>query len=370
MNIDSIDLFHLAMPLKAPIAGFDTLQTVLVRMTSGSAVGWGETSPGNAPLAGGEWAAGVFACLRDWMAPAVAGKNITSGENLQESLARFRGNRFAKAGLDTAWWDLHAKQEGKPLHEVIGGNRKTIDVGLTFDEMESVDEFLANISDALKAGFARVKLKFRPGWDIRMVEAVSREFPVATLSVDCEGGLGIEHTEMLCRLDDFGLAMIEQPLPADDLVGHAMVRETISTPLCLDESITTFEQAEMALDLKSAQYINLKQGRVGGITPALAINEVCRGEGVGCWVAAVPQTTIGARAAMALATLENCTYPADHFPADKFFKQDVAEPLLPVLDKNEDGTQALRIHAWSEAGIGVEPDLQLVEKLCIDRATC
>ena len=175
--------------------------------------------------------------------------------------------------------------------------------------------------------------------------------------------------DILFRLDDFCLAMVEQPLPADDLVGHAMVSEAINTPLCLDESITTPGQAEMALDLKSAQYINLKQGRAGGITPAVAICHACKQEGVGCWVAAVPQTTIGARAAAALATLENCEQPADYFPAEKFFDEDLAEPLSPVLEKNEEGSERLLIHAWSEAGIGVEPDMQLLEKLCIGRAT-
>jgi len=366
MKINSLDLFHLAIPLRSGINGFDTLETVLVRMTSGSLAGWGEANPGNAPLAGGEWAAGAFVCRRDWMAPAVVRTEIDSGNHLQDRLARFRGNRFAKAGLDTAWWDMHAREQGKPLHKVIGGSRNSIEVGLTFDEMESTDEFISAIGNAQQAGYSRVKLKFRPAWDIRMLETVRREFPAATIHVDCEGGLGLEHMEMLCRLDDFFLAMVEQPLPADDLVGHAMVRETINTPICLDESITTPQQAEMALDLKSSQYVNLKQGRVGGLTPAMAINDACRGENVACWVAAMPQTTIGARAGMALATLDNCTYPADHFPAEKFFKEDVAEPLLPLPDL-EDGQ--MRITAWGEEGIGVEPDGKLLEKFCINRAT-
>lgn len=369
MKIDSIDLFHLSIPLRAPIAGFEALETVLVRMTSGSLAGWGETSPGNAPLAGGEWAAGVFACLKDWMAPEISGKEIESGENLQELLARFRGNRFAKSGLDTAWWDLHARQQEKPLHESIGGSRKSFELGATFDQMESIDEFLADIGQAIEAGFSRIKLKFRPGWDIRMVETVSREFPAAVLSVDCEGGLTVDQMDIICRLDDFCLAMVEQPLPADDLVGHAMVREAINTPVCLDESIATPEQAEMALDLKSTQLISLKQGRTGGITPALAVAELCRQEEVGCWAAATPQTTIGSRAAAALATLGNRELPADYFPAERFLRQDLAEPLSPVLEQTEEGKERLCIQVWNEPGIGVEPDMMLLEGFCINRTT-
>jgi len=369
MQIDSIEVFHVALPLRQPLQTplgrpLDALETVLVRMQSGDTAGWGEASPGNAPLAGEEWAAGVFACLRDWLAPAVKGAWIESGDQLAERLKPFRGNRFAKAALDTAWWDLSARRQGRPLHQLLDGRRDAVEVGLTFDRMDSIDDFHSALSEAFQAGFARVKLKFRPGWEVQMVDFVRKEFPLETLHVDVEGALTLDYMEMFCRLDDFSLAMIEQPLPPDDLVGHAMVQDTIRTPICLDEAITTPAQAEMALELKSCRYVNLKPGRVGGLTPAVAIHDACGRESVVCYVGAVPQSAIGARISLALAAKANCTYPADFFRCDQLLEQDLAEPLLPVRDQ-PDGK--MRVRLWSEPGLGVEPDPGLLAKFCINQ---
>lgn len=369
MRIDSIEMFHVALPLARPLstpAGpCDKLQTVLVRIDSGEAVGWGEASPGSAPVAGEEWAGGVFGCLRDWLAPAVVGRAVDSGAALQELLDGFRGNRFAKAALDTAWWDLQARLAGKPLHEMLAGQREAVEVGVGFDQMESIDEFFRVIAAAFEAGYKRVELKMRPGWDINMLNAVRHEFPAEDIHADVEGALRLQQMDILHRLDDFMLTMVEQPLAADDLVGHAMVQETIRTPICLDESITTLEQAEMAIELKSAQYVNVKPGRVGGLTPAIQIHDACRDANIPCWVGAMPQSAIGARAGIALATKENFRYPADFFPPGETIEQDLAEPLAPVRDGAE-GT--LRVPLWSEPGIGVEPDAKLLEQFSLARA--
>jgi len=369
MQIDSLELFHVALPLRQPLrtslGPCEKLETVLAAMHGVGAVGWGEASPGNAPLMGGQWAAGVFAVLRDWLAPAVVGANIDSGSDLGRRLAPFRGNQFAKAALDTAWWDLHSRLQNRPLHQVLGGKRDAVEVGPTFDQMESIDTFHAALAAAVEAGFARVKLKFRPGWDVRMVDFVRKEFPTLTIHIDCEGTLGLQHMEMLYRLDDFALAMIEQPLPADDLVGHAMVQESIRTPICLDEGIASPAQAEMALELHSCKYVNLKQGRVGGLTAALTIHDLCHENCTPCWVGAAPQSTIGARIGFALAAKENCTYPADYFPSDQVLAEDLAEPLLPAKDQT-DGLQRVRL--WSGPGIGVEPSRAVLERLSIARA--
>jgi O-succinylbenzoate synthase len=317
-------------------------------------------------LAGPEWAAGVLAVLHDWLAPAVVGQSFSAGSELSERLAAFRGNQYAKAALDAAWWDLDARLRECPLHQLLGGTRDAIDVGPTFDRMESIDEFLSQITAAIAAGFDRLKLKFRPGWDVRMVDFVRKECPVQTLLIDCEGGLGLQHMEMLYRLEDFALAMIEQPLPADDLVGHAMVQESLRTPICLDESITTVAQAEMAVELHSCKYVNLKPGRVGGLTPAVAVHDLCHDNCIPCWVGAMPQSAIGGRIAFALAAKANCTDPSDFFPSDRVLAEDIAEPLLPAKDA-ADGRQ--RVKLWSGPGIGVEPDGALLEKFCIARAT-
>jgi O-succinylbenzoate synthase len=369
MQIDSIEIYHIGLPLRqpltTPLGAREQLETVLVALHGDGATGWGESSPGVAPLAAGEWAAGVFTLLRDWLAPAIVGQGFSSGEDLSQRLASFRGNPWAKAALDTAWWDLSARLKDQPLHQLLGGKREAIEVGPTFDRRESIDDFLVEITAAVAAGFDRLKLKFRPGWDVRMVDFVRKECPTQALHIDCEGGLGLQHMEMLYRLEDFSLAMIEQPLGVDDLVGHAMVQESLRTPLGLDEGIASLAQADIAMELHSCKYVNLKPGRVGGLTPAVAIHDLCHEHCTPCFVGAVPQSAIGGRIGFALAAKENCSYPADFFAADQVLAADVAEALLPTKDET-DGRQRVRL--WSTPGIGVEPDRALLEKFCIARA--
>ena len=369
MQIDSIEIFLLGLPFRSPISTplgpCDKLETVLVALHSGDTTGWGEASPGNAPLSSNEWAAGALAVLRDWLAPAVVGQNIATGDDLTQLLEYFCGNQHAKAALDSAWWDLNARLQNRPLHELLQGTRTAIDVGPTFDQMDSIDEFLAEITTAVEAGFDRLKLKFRPGWDVRMVDFVRKECPTQTLQIDCEEGLHLGQMEMLYRLDDFMLAMIEQPLPADDLVGHAMVQESLRTPICLDESITSVAQAEMAMELKCCKFVNLKPGRVGGLTPAVAIHDLCHEHCTPCYVGATLQSAIGGRIGFALAAKDNCTHPSDFFSSDRILAEDVAEPLLPAKDET-DGRQ--RVQLPSTPGIGVEPDAALLEKFCLARA--
>ncbi len=369
MQIDAVEVFHVGLPLRrpqpTPAGPADRLQTVLVRMQSGGAAGWGEASPGNAPSAGAEWAAGVFACVRDWLAPAVVGRAFDSGQALQEGLAAFCGNQFAKAALDTAWWDLHARTRDAPLHRLLDGRREAIEVGVGFDQMETIDELLDAMTKAFEAGFARVELKLRPGWDVNMLNVVRQEFPIQTIHADIEGTMRLENMELLCRMDDFSLAMIEQPLPADDLVGHAMVQETVRTPICLDEAVTTPEQADMAIELQSCKFINVKPGRVGGLSPAVAIHDACHHGCIPCWVGAMPQTAVGVRVGLALAAKANFTYPADYAPPEELFEQDLGEVPLPVRDGREG---VLRVPLWSESGIGIDPDPRLLDKLCLARA--
>lgn len=368
MKIESIEIFHIALPRREPLetrlGTLKTVETVLVRMAGGGLSGWGEASPGNAPLASPEWAAGVFACAGDWLAPPLVGGSFRSAAEMAERWQGLEGNRFARAALDTAWWDLQAKSEGKPLAEVLGGKQKAIELGVSLDQMATIDELLAAIGKAFDEGFSRVELKIRPGWDINMLNVVRHEFPVETIHGDVEGALRLDDMEILCRMDDFSLAMVEQPLPADDLVGMAMVQETVKTPLSLDEAITTLEQADMALELKSGQYVNVKPGRVGGLTPAVAIHDACHDQCVPCYVGAMPQSAIGVRHGMALASKPNFSYPADYIRPEELLAGDVAEPPRPV--RQEDGK--LRVELWSEPGIGVEPDEARLEEYCLARA--
>jgi o-succinylbenzoate synthase len=369
MHIDSCSLFHVALPRKTPqvIAGrrCNTLETVLVKLGSGGAVGWGEAAPGIAPTGSQEWAAGAFSVLRDWLAPAVVNTEIDSGKTLVERLAVFRGNQHAKAALDIAWWDLSARMQSKPLHELLGARRQAVAVGPCLDRMESPGEFMAAIGAAFEAGFPRVKLKIRPGWALEMLRSVRQEFPGETFHIDCEGALSLSHTEMLYRFDDFAMEMVEQPLGADDLVAHAMLQESLRTPICLDESIASPLHAEMAVDLKSCRHVNLKAGRVGGLTQALAILETCQAAEIDCWGGAVAQSAIGTRADLALAACANSEYAADFFSSAAELAEDLAQPLQPLRD-SRDGVA--RIASAAEPGLDVVPDAALLAKFTLQKA--
>lgn len=369
MRIDAIDLYHVRMPLIAPwrtAYGEDHhVESVLVAMHGGGQTAWGESCPLAAPCYSSEWAGGVFATLRAWLAPAIVGAQIGSGEELQERLAHFKGNRFAKAALDVTWWVLDAQLAGQPLHRRLGASRSAIDVGADFGVADSIGELLEAVARAVEAGFRRIKLKFRPGWDLPMLRAVRDRFATQTIHIDCNAGYRYDDAEMFCRLDDFALAMIEQPLAVDDLVDHARLQQIIRTPICLDESISSPELALQALDLGSCRYVNIKPGRVGGLTPALAIHDACHAAGVPCWVGGMLESAVGARICLALAMLDNFTYPADIFPSQRFFARDLGWPPLE-LSTAVDGTP--QVVAPEVPGIGAEPDPDLLAAWTIAHA--
>lgn len=369
MQIDGIDLYLARLPLCRPQPSawglLDRLETVLVGVRSGELVGWGEASPGTAPLRG-EWAAGAFACLRDWLAPALVGRAIDSGAALQERLQPFSGNQHAKAALDSAWWDLKARQAGKPLHELLGGKKMSLELGISLDRTETIEELIDAMRKAFAAGFSRIELKMRPGWDIQMINFVRHEFGAETLHVDIEGAMTLAHMETLYRLDDFMLAMVEQPFMADDLVAHAMAQESLRTPICLDESIVSPAHVEMALDLKSCQFVNVDPGRVGGLTAAMAIHDACHEHCTPCRLGATPRSAVGVRAGLALAAKDNFTYPADWIDSRETFAFDLAEP--PLLSRPSDGEPVVA-QLWSEPGIGVEPDLARLESCSAAKAS-
>jgi O-succinylbenzoate synthase len=344
MLIDRIELFHVAMPLIYPwrtAYGEDAaVHSVLCRMTSGSLSAWGEASPLAAPCYSPEWGGGVFAIAKEWLAPAIVGQSIASGDELQSRLAHFKGNPFAKAVLDSAWWALEARSVGKPLHRLLAEAaecvpRDEIPVGADFGVMDSLDDLLAAIGPATEQGFPRVKLKFRPGWDLPMLRAVREAFPRQTLHIDMNSGYRLADLRLFREIDELNLAMIEQPLAHDDLVDHAALQAQIRTPVCLDESICGLRQAEQAIQLKSCLYVNIKPARVGGLTIALKIHNVCEAVGIPCWVGGMLESSVGSSQCVALAMLPNFTYPADIFPSARFYHEDLGDPPLELIRTNE-----------------------------------
>lgn len=345
MRIDQIHLYLVAMPLISPwrtAYGEDAaIHAVLCRMVSGSVDGWGESAPFAAPCYSPEWAGGAYALVRDRLAPALIGKGINSGEQLQGLLAVYKGNPFAKAVLDTAWWSLHARRECRPLAELLGATRKVVPVGADFGVMDSVDELLDSVDRAVEERFPRIKLKFRPGWDLSMLKAVRDRQPDHPMHIDCNSGYRIRDAKLFDQVDEFGLEMIEQPLQHDDVYDHAQLQRCIQTAICLDESIVSVDRARQALELGSCGYVNIKPGRVGGLTNAVAIHDLCRQAGVPCWVGGMLESAVGSAHCTALAMLDNFTYPADIFPSSRFYREDLADPPLE-LHLDSEGVPSVR----------------------------
>ncbi|MBT3274138.1 MAG: o-succinylbenzoate synthase [Spirochaetales bacterium] len=364
-RIERLELYHVSMPLKyhftTSFGREDAIESVVLRMVRDDADGWGESSPLKAPAYSAEYAGGVFAVVRDWLAPLVLGKDYSSADELQQAMSGIKGNNFAKAAIDSAWWECDAKAHQLPLWRFLGGDSPTVAVGADFGIMESIDYLLETIQGAVDSGFTRVKLKYRPGWDLTMIESARKRFPDMVFHVDCNSAYTISDFDMLKELDHYNLAMIEQPLANDDMIDHAALQKQISTPICLDESITSIDKARKALSIGACGWVNIKYGRVGGITNAIKIHDYCQERGTPVWIGGMLESAIGGGFCTALASLSNVKYPNDIFPTDRFYAQDLAEPETIL-------SAAAEITAQPGIGIGIEPVPERLKAMSLQSA--
>ncbi|MBA61951.1 MAG: o-succinylbenzoate synthase [Planctomycetaceae bacterium] len=367
MKIDRIDIFHVAMPLLYPwktAYGEDAeIHSVLCRMDSGSVSSWGESAPLAAPCYSSEWGEGIFNVVKSWLAPAIIGRDIKSGKQLQQCLSLYKGNPFAKAVLDNTWWSLQAAINNQPLHRLLGAQRDAVPVGADFGVMDSIDDLISSIHEARMAGFRRIKLKYRPGWDLPMLAAVRDEYPDDTFHIDCNSGYRLQDRNMFKQIDHYHLAMIEQPLNHDDLLDHAHLASFIDTPICLDESVASYHLAKQALELGACTYVNIKPGRVGGLTVAKEIHDICQDAGVPCWVGGMLESATGSAICTALATLPNFTYPADIFPSDRYYQCDLSNERVELM---QDEDQRPAISAFDSIP---EPNTDRLKEWCLQSAT-
>lgn len=356
MRIDRIDLYWAKVPLafvwKTSYGDQTATDTILVRMEGDGHVAWGETCPPYVPGYSAEHTLATYHTMREIMAPALVGQKIDSAEELLNRLAFVKGNQFARAGLEIAWWILHAKQRGVPLHVALGGTADRVAVGADFGVQESIDALLAKIQTAVDQGFPRIKLKYRPGWELPVIEAVRKTFPRTIFHVDCNAAYTPADTPMLKQLDRFELAMIEQPL-ADDgmsLVNHADLARAIGTPICLDESMQSLAHVEAAIRLGSCKVVNVKVARVGGLSASRDIQALCAQHGIPCWIGGMLETAVGGAICAELATLPNFSYPGDIFPSRYFYDDDLGKPEIVLAGPGEVATSSV-------PGIAQEPEL-------------
>lgn len=381
MRFDRLEGYLVRLPLQKSIrvsnAPTEFCETVIFRLESGGVSGWGEVAPGNSPALTEQWSGATYLTLRDWIAPKLAEvKSVERAESLSELFAPIKGNRQAKAVAELAWQDLNARLRGEPLWKTLGGTNAPLKVGLTFDRFIEQDEFFSELKRVSEEKYARLTLKIRPGWDVQILNFARVDSPSwLQLQVDVEGGLNFEkHADTLYRMDDFFMNCVEQPLPPKDFVGAAMLKDVLRTPICLDESIESLEDAEMALDLEACRQICLKPGRVGGHWEARRIAEFAQNKGVGCYAGFDLQSSIGYRHLAALASTSNMTLPCDYLRLDETLAADLAAPLLAVEtttpadpEKKEPERTFRAVELWDEPGIGAEPNLEELAKYTLDR---
>lgn len=333
MRIDCLEIHHVRLPLIYPwktAYGEDAdIHSVLFRMVSGEYEGWGEATPFFAPTYSPETASTVFVLNQEVFGPQLLGREFDTAESLLDALRIFKGNPFAKAGPESAWWDLKARMEGMPLGQLLGASRNRVEAGSDFGVQDSFDMLLEKIQGAIDQGFRRTKLKVRPGWDLEMLRLVRETFPRHTFHIDCNSGYSLEDLSFFKAVDRLGLAMIEQPLFHRDLHDHAELQQQLETPICLDESITSLRDFDLALKLGSCRYLNIKIGRVGGISVARALHDRAAEHGIPCWVGGMLESAVGGGLSIELAGLSNFTYPGDLFPSAFFYRQDLTE--IPMV---------------------------------------
>jgi len=353
MKIEAIDVYEISMPMKArwqaAFGLIDSIDSVMVRIRGDGVEGWGEAAPYAAPNYSEEFTGGAFVVIRDWLGPALLGERIDSGDALQARLLPFKGNRFAKAALDLAWWDAAAKKARQPLWRMIGGQSAEIEVGEDLPVQPTVEKQIEAVRQAARAGFPRIKLKVRPGWMAEMLDPLREALPDPVIHVDCNSGFCKDDADAILELDRHGLAMIEQPLAHDDLIDHAALAKQLRTPICLDESITSADRARKAIEIGACGFVNLKTGRLGGLTNAIAVHDVCATGGIPCWVGSMLESAVGQGPSIALATLGNIAYPSDIFPSDRFYEADLGLPDVALASPG-------RIHAPDRPGHGFAPD--------------
>ena len=366
MKIDRIDVYQVIWPYVAPFVTsfgpFNDLNSVLVRMVSGDYEGWGETAPGQAPIYSPETATSAYDMISEFIAPNIVGREFETAEDLLQAYSWVKGNPFAKAGPEIAWWTLKAEMEGVPLHELLGGTFRDVAAGADFGVQDSIDTLLQKIQGAIDTGFSRVKLKVTHGWDLEVLRAVRSTFPKHTFHIDGNSIYTLDDLGLFKQIDKLELAMIEQPLFHTDLLAHAELQKQIETPVCLDESIKSVRDFEWALKIDACKVLNIKIGRVGGLSVGKKLHDMARDAGIPCWVGSMLESGLVAGILVELATLDNCTYPGDLFPSSRFFTQDLTDPELFL---NDDCT----FTPSTVPGIPYKPVLERVEKAAVRRKT-
>jgi o-succinylbenzoate synthase len=352
--VDQIVLRHLKMPL---VHFFETSfsrtyarDIILVEVRSDGVSGWGEVTAGENPFYNEEWTASIWPLLRDYAAPRILRYRLHSAEDVYDRIKHIRGHFMARGGIETAIWDLQARINQRPLWQEIGGGaQREIQCGVSIGVQDTVPQLLEKIQTELDAGYRRIKIKIKPGWDVDVVRQVRERFPDILLMADANSAYRLSDIEHLRKLDDFQLMMIEQPLAHDDIIDHATLQRHLKTPICLDECIRTDDHARQAIELRACGIINIKLGRVGGFAASKRIHDRCQAANIPVWCGGMLEAGIGRAHNIALSSLPNFVLPGDVSASKRYWKRDI---ITPEVEVSTQGTIALR----DQIGFGYDID--------------
>jgi o-succinylbenzoate synthase len=365
--IQSIELREIRLPL---VHFFETSfgrtterRIVLARVTDADGgEGWGECTAGEGPFYSNEWTDTAWATLHEFLAPMVAGKSFENAADVNRAMKPVRGHRMAKATIENACWDLEAKKLGVPLWRHLGGTHQEIACGVSIGIQNTPEILLEKVRREVDAGYQRIKIKIKPGWDLAIVARVRKEFPEIRLMGDANSAYSLADVDLFRELDRYNLMMLEQPLAHDDIFDHAKLQREIQTPVCLDESIRSAEIAVNAIALGSCKIINVKLGRVGGHSEAKRLEQVARERGIPVWCGGMLESGIGRAHNIAMSTLAGFTLPGDVSASARYWEEDIIEPAVTVSPR---GT----ITPPDAPGIGYNVNLRRIDALTVRKET-
>lgn len=362
LSIDKIILHRLNMRLKHPfVTSFGTTQDkdffIIEVIDEDGYCGYGESVAFDAPWYTEETVKTTIHMLTDFLIPLLKKNHITHPRELVEILNPIRRNHMAKAALEGAIWDLYAKRENISLQQALGGEKTFIDVGMSIGIQPTMIDLLNKVERALEDGYKRIKLKIKPGHDVQLLRHVRRHFPNIPIMVDANSAYTLDDLPILKQLDDFDLMMIEQPLQQDDFIEHAKLQDTISTPICLDESIHSLNDVKLAIKLGSCKVINIKSGRVGGLTESIKIHDYCQKHHIPVWCGGMLEAGVGRAHNVALASLTNFSLPGDTAGSSHYWETDIITPEVVVKDG--------KIKVPTGAGIGYAIDWEALRQFTV-----
>lgn len=364
MRIEEAELIEIPLRLREYFeissGGMQDRRILLLILRGGGLEGWGECVAGQDPSYSYETTETAWHILTDFILPGVVGKEAAGPAEVLGPVSWIRGHRMAKAAVEMAAWDLAARMDGVSLSEKLGGVRARVPVGVSVGIQSSDEILVEKVAGYVDEGYARIKIKIKPGRDVEMLQAVRQEFPEVPLMADANSAYTLADADHLAHLDALDLMMVEQPLAYDDFLDHARLQERLSTPVCLDESVKSPADARLALELGSCRIINIKPGRVGGHASSRRIHDLMRERGLPVWCGGMLESGIGRAHNVALASLEGFTLPGDISASRRYWERDIVAPEFEV----EDGTMAVP----TRPGIGVEPDVARIDALAVRRA--